>query len=172
MDYDEVLEMLLFYVASSGYRCQFTIEKQKINFDLLKARRIEEISASAIVPLWEGDLLNVFHTHDQIENEIDFRRALERIPFALMAMSELYLAWKVVSSGDVRILFLDRPFSGTYPSLYRDLSFIMRRRATALEGLETSQEWSSVSCKATRRKNVPVFIQAPDNEATLAKNLG
>jgi hypothetical protein len=36
--------------------------------------------------------------------------------------------------------------------------------------LETGQ-WLFVSYKATRRKNVPVFIQAPDNEATLADAL-
>lgn len=36
--------------------------------------------------------------------------------------------------------------------------------------LETGQ-WLFVSYKAARRKNVPVFIEAPDNEATLAKAL-
>jgi len=36
--------------------------------------------------------------------------------------------------------------------------------------LETG-EWLFVSYKAARRKNVPVFIRAPDNEATLAKAL-
>jgi len=36
--------------------------------------------------------------------------------------------------------------------------------------LETGQ-WLFVSYKAARRKNVPVFIQAPDNELTLAKAL-
>lgn len=36
--------------------------------------------------------------------------------------------------------------------------------------LETGQ-WLFVSYKAARRKNVPVFIQAPDNEVTLAKSL-
>lgn len=36
--------------------------------------------------------------------------------------------------------------------------------------LETGQ-WLFVSYKAARRKNVPVFIQAPDNELTLAKTL-
>ncbi len=36
--------------------------------------------------------------------------------------------------------------------------------------LETGQ-WLFVSYKAARRKNVPVFIQAPDNEVTLAKAL-
>jgi hypothetical protein len=37
--------------------------------------------------------------------------------------------------------------------------------------LETGQ-WLFVSYKATRRRGVPVFIQAPDNEAVLAKALG
>jgi len=54
-------------------------------------------------------------------------------------MAELYLAWKIVSNGGVRILFMDRPFSGTYPSLYRDLSFLMRHRTIAFEGLETKE---------------------------------
>jgi hypothetical protein len=139
MDYDEVLEMLLFYVAASGYRCQFSIEEKRIKFDLLNAKRIEELYASAVVPLWEEDLLNVVRTNEQIETEVDFRRTMERIPFALMTMSELYLAWKIVSEGTVRILFLDRPFSGTYPSLYRDLSFMMRRRNIALDGLEIKE---------------------------------
>ncbi|MFQ5998045.1 MAG: hypothetical protein ACE5KO_01940, partial [Candidatus Bathyarchaeia archaeon] len=138
MDYDEVLEMLLFYVAASGYECKFSIE-QGIKFDLLGAKRTEELFTSAVVPLWEEDLLNVVSTSQQLETEVDFRRTMERIPFALMTMSELYLAWKVVSSGGIRILFLDRPFSGTYPSLSRDLSFLMRRRNIAVEGLETKE---------------------------------
>jgi DNA helicase HerA-like ATPase len=37
--------------------------------------------------------------------------------------------------------------------------------------LETGQ-WMFVSYKAARRKNVPVFIQAPDNEVTLSETLG
>jgi len=36
--------------------------------------------------------------------------------------------------------------------------------------LETGQ-WLFVSYKATKRKNVPVFIQAPDNEVTLAQSI-
>ena len=37
--------------------------------------------------------------------------------------------------------------------------------------LETGQ-WLFVSYKATKRRSVPVFIQAPDNETMLAKALG
>lgn len=141
MDYDEVLEMLLFYVAGAGYKCQFTVAEKRVNFDLLNAKRTDELSASAVVPLWEEDLLNIVpHTSEQIETDVDFRRTMERIPFALMTMAELYLAWKVVSKGDMRILFLDRPFSGTYPSLYRDAAFMLRmRKPLAIEGLETKE---------------------------------
>jgi hypothetical protein len=94
-----------------------------------------------VVPLWEEDLLNVVpHTSEQIETDIDFRRTMERIPFALMTMAELYLACKVVCEDEIRILFLDRPFSGTYPSLFRDAAFTFRqRRPLALEGLETKE---------------------------------
>jgi hypothetical protein len=141
MDYDEVLEMLLFYVAAAGYKCGFTIREKEIDFDLLNSKRTEELFTSAVVPLWEEDLLNVVpHTSEQIETDVDFRRTMERIPFALMTMAELYLACKVVSEDKIRILFLDRPFSGTYPSLYRDAAFALRlKRPLALEGLETRE---------------------------------
>jgi len=141
MDYDEVLEMLLFYVAAAGYKCRFTLDEKEINFELLNSKRTEELFTSAVVPLWEEDLLNVVpYTSEQIETDVDFRRTMERIPFALMTMAELYLAYKVVSENNLRILFLDRPFSGTYPSLYRDAAFALRlRRPLALEGLETRE---------------------------------
>lgn len=141
MDYDEVLEMLLFYIAAGGYKCRFTIGEKSINFDLLNSKRTEELFTSAVVPLWEEDLLNVVpHTSEQIETEVDFRRTMERIPFALMTMAELYLACKVTSEDNIRILFLDRPFSGTYPSLYRDAAFVLRQKSPlALEGLETKE---------------------------------
>jgi hypothetical protein len=141
MDYDEVLEMLLFYVAAAGYKCRFTVGGKEVNFDLLNSKRTEELFTSAVVPLWEEDLLNVVpHTSEQIETDVDFRRTMERIPFALMTMAELYLACKVVSEDEIRIVFLDRPFSGTYPSLYRDAAFALHlKRPLALEGLETRE---------------------------------
>jgi len=139
MDYDEVLEMLLFYVAAGGYQCHFTIKDKQLNFDLLNAKRTEKLFASAAVPLWEEDLLNLVPSNEQIDTDVDFRRAMERVPFALMTMAELYLAWKIVSTSEVRILFLDRPFSGTYPSLYRDTAFMLMRKKLALDGLGTRE---------------------------------
>ena len=140
MDYDEVLEMLLFYVAAGGYQCEFTVKEKQLSFNLLNATRTEKLFASAAVPLWEEDLFNIVPSTEQIQTEVDFRSTMERIPFALMTMAELYLAWKVLSGNEIRILFLDRPFSGTYPSLYRDTAFLLQRNApNAFEGLETKE---------------------------------
>jgi hypothetical protein len=138
MDYDEVLEMLLFYVTSTGYTCNFKLDGAIPEFDLRNAQRNEELAMSAVVPLWREDLLNVAETNRPLDTELDFRVNLERIPFALMTMSELYLALKVICSGKANILFLDRPFSATYPSLYRDLGLTLRRRTANLEGFKTS----------------------------------
>jgi hypothetical protein len=139
MDYDEVLEMLLFYVVSSGYECDFTITEQGIpEFDLAKAHRSEQLTMSAVVPLWREDLLNVAESSKPLETEFDFRSNLERIPFALMTMSELYLTLQIIRGGKTGIIFLDRPFSGTYPSLYRDLAFVLQRKTPTLVGTITS----------------------------------
>jgi hypothetical protein len=138
MDYDEVLEMLLFYVVSAGYECEFRITEQGVpEFDLSNARRSERLTMSAVVPLWREDLLNVAEVMKPLETELDFRSNLERIPFALMTMSELYLTYKIIRDGKTGIIFLDRPFSGTYPSLYRDLSFALMRKSP-LVGTPTS----------------------------------
>ena len=139
MGYDEVLEMLLFYVTSTGYTCNFILNAGVPEFDLRNVHRNEELSMSAVVPLWREDLLNVAETSRPLDTELDFRVNLERIPFALMTMSELYLALKVIRSGRVNILFLDRPFSATYPSLYRDLGLTLRRRKANLEAFQTSK---------------------------------
>ncbi len=139
MDYDEVLEMLLFYVVSAGYECQFRITEEGVpEFDLSKARRSPQLTMSAVVPLWREDLLNVAEVMKPLETELDFRSNLERIPFALMTMSELYLTYKIIRDGKTGIIFLDRPFSGTYPSLYRDLSFVLMRKTPTLVGTPTS----------------------------------
>jgi hypothetical protein len=139
MDYDEVLEMLLFYVTSTGYVCNFARNAGIPEFDLRNAKRNEELAVSAVVPLWREDLLNVAETNRPLDTELDFRVNLERIPFALMTMSELYLALRVIRSGKVNILFLDRPFSATYPSLHRDLGLTLMRPTPSLEGFKTSK---------------------------------
>ncbi len=132
MDYDELLEMLLFYVCATGFRCDFTVGDD-IFFHLDGVERDRRLAASASIPLWAEDLYHVVGP----SSEEDPERAAERVPFALMTMAELYLALRAVEDEGVRLLLLDRPLSGTYPPLSRDLSLLLRGKSPLL-GLETS----------------------------------
>jgi len=48
------------------------------------------------------------------------------------------------------------------------LSYDVLEKTTTLD----VGEWLFVSYKATKRRNVPVFIKAPNNEDILLKNFG
>jgi len=106
MDYDELLEMLLFYVYATGFRCDFSVG-ESINFRLDQVVRDNRLAASASVPLWTEDLFYV--TDETDSTEYDLARSAERIPYALMAMAELSLALRAVEDDAVRLIFLDRP---------------------------------------------------------------
>ncbi|MEM3004013.1 MAG: hypothetical protein QXO25_02590 [Candidatus Bathyarchaeia archaeon] len=138
MDFDEVLELLLFYVCASGYSTTFNVESGEVNFDLAGATRIPGLSMSAAVPLWEEDLANVLEATGTGESDPDLRRSRERIPFALMTMAELSLAFDIVRSEKYRLLFLDRPLSGTFPGLSRDAASLLVRGSSSLTGINTS----------------------------------
>jgi hypothetical protein len=135
MEFDELLEMLLFYVCASGFRCDFSVSKE-IHFSLDNVSRDERLAASASVPLWTEDLF--FVTNEQGSTEQDLARSAERIPFALMTMAELSLALKAIEDDRVRLLFLDRPLYGTYGPLARDLRLLLRTRRSVLFGKETA----------------------------------
>jgi hypothetical protein len=136
MDYEEILEMLLFYVCATGFRCSFSVGKE-VNFSLNKVVRDKRLAASASVPLWTEDLFNVA-ADDSGSTEYDLARSAERIPYALMAMAELSLALKAVEDGEVRLLFLDRPIYGTFAPLAGDLRLLLARKSSVLFGRETA----------------------------------
>jgi len=135
MDFDELLEMLLFYVCATGFRCNFTVDTE-IRFCLDGVERDSRLAASASVPLWTEDLFQV--TDETGSTEYDLGRLAERIPFALMTMAELSLAVKAVDDENVRLVFLDRPLTGTFAPLTRDLRFFLMRGRSALLGEKTS----------------------------------
>ncbi|MEM2107174.1 MAG: hypothetical protein QXV46_05120 [Candidatus Bathyarchaeia archaeon] len=136
MELDEVLELLIFYVCAAGYHATFKITQDMVSFNLEDVNKIPGLSVSAAVPLWEEDLPNIVETA-QAELDPDLRRSRERIPFALMTMAELEIALQLVRSRIFKIIFLDRPLSGTYPALSRDASALLRRGRSSLIGLET-----------------------------------
>ncbi|MDJ0270086.1 MAG: hypothetical protein NXY59_06030 [Aigarchaeota archaeon] len=145
MDYDERLEMLFFYVAATGYRCPFTVQRGDISFDLKRVERDERLSTSAAVPLWLEDLSNIASGTQSLSPEHEFRISVEKIPFALMTMAELYLALRAVRNNDVGIVFLDRPLSGTHAPLSKEARILLKYLVTeseetsSLVGMETSR---------------------------------
>jgi hypothetical protein len=122
MDFDERLQMILFYANATAYSCPFTVGEH-IRFDLATARRDSRLSASAAVPLWAEDLSAVMSSEPEID--IDLEHSMERIPNSFMTLGELYLAY--LSCEKAKIVFLDRPMSGTYSTLARDARLMLKR---------------------------------------------
>ena len=131
MDFDERLQMILFYANATAYSCAFTVG-DRVSFDLDSAHRDSKLAASAAVPLWAEDLSSVMSSEPEIE--IDLEHSLERIPNSFMTLRELYLAF--LSCQKSRLVFLDRPLSGTYSTLARDVRLMMKR------GLNRHGTWS------------------------------
>jgi hypothetical protein len=122
MDFDERLQMMLFYANATAYSCPFTVG-ERVSFDLAAAHRDSRLGASAAVPLWAEDLSSVMSSEPEID--IDLEHSMERIPNSFMTLAELYLGY--LSCEKSRIVFLDRPMSGTYSTLARDARNLIRR---------------------------------------------
>ena len=129
MDFDERLQMILFYANATAYSCPFTVEDH-LKFDLASARRESKLAASAAIPLWAEDLGNVFSREPEVD--IDLEHSMERVPNSFMTLGELYLA--VQLCGRSKIIFLDRPMSGTFSTLSRDARNLLRRGESKLTG--------------------------------------
>lgn len=127
MDFDERLQMILFYANATAYSCPFDVGEE-LHFDLASAHRESKLAASAAVPLWAEDLSSVFSSEPEID--IDLEHSLERIPNSFMTLGELYLAY--LACDNSKILLLDRPMSGTYSTLARDARILVRRGESKL----------------------------------------
>ena len=127
MDFDERLQMMLFYSNATAYDCPFTVGEH-IAFDLASAHRDSRLAAAAAVPLWAEDLGNVFSSQPEIDLELE--HSMERIPNCFMTLGELYLA--VLGATKASIIFLDRPMSGTFSTLSRDARNLVKRGESKL----------------------------------------
>jgi hypothetical protein len=127
MDFDERLQMILFYANATAYSCPFTVGEH-LRFDLDSAHRESRLAASAAVPLWAEDLSSVFS--DEPEIDLELEHSMDRIPNSFMTLGELYLAY--LACEKTRILFLDRPMSGTFSTLSRDARNLIRRGESKL----------------------------------------
>lgn len=122
MDFDERLQMILFYANATAYSCTFAVG-DRVSFDLESARRESKLGASAAVPLWVEDISSVISSEPEID--IDLEHSMERIPNSFMTLGELYLAY--LSCAKSNLVFLDRPLSGTYSTLARDARNVLKR---------------------------------------------
>ncbi len=130
MSYDERLQLMLFYANATAYSCPFNVGG-KISFDLRNVRRDAALSSSAAVPLWSEDFSEVLPEMPEIDLELE--HSVEKIPNGLMTLGELYLAAKSLERA--KILFLDRPLSGTYSTLSRDVRLLIKRGQSNLTKL-------------------------------------
>ena len=127
MDFDERLQMILFYANATAYSCTFNVGEH-ISFDLSAAHRDSKLGASAAVPLWAEDLSSVMSNEPEID--IDLEHSMERIPNSFMTLGELYLAY--LSCEKSKLVFLDRPMSGTYSTLARDARLMLKQASNRL----------------------------------------
>ena len=88
MDFDERLQMILFYANATAYSCPFTVGS-RIAFDLESARRDSRLGASAAVPLWAEDLSSVVSSEPEID--IKLKQSMERIPNTIKKHRQHYM---------------------------------------------------------------------------------
>jgi hypothetical protein len=134
MDQSETLEMLLFYVNAMAYSAPFTVSKEGIIFDSKKMKKEDELGASSAVPLWLEDLGSVSEGKKEALTEDEYSTYLTDVSFSLMLMAELTSAVRALEDS-TRILFMDRPLSGTFQSLGRDLREVLRSGKSTLSSL-------------------------------------
>ncbi|MGD0638053.1 MAG: hypothetical protein ABSA72_08445 [Nitrososphaerales archaeon] len=137
-DFDERLQMMLFYANATGYSCPFHVGRET-TFDLARAKRESRLSASAAIPLWAEDFSDVLPDLPEVELELEY--SMQRLPNSFMTLAELYLGTKATEKA--RIIFMDRPLSGTNSILARDARLLLRSGSSNLakmpgqEGLDT-----------------------------------
>src|SRR5271157_2476790 len=184
MDFDERLQMMLFYSNATAYSCPFTVGRH-LRFDLAAAHREEKLAASAAVPLWAEDVATVFSREPELDIELE--HSMDRIPNSFMTLGELYLALKAVEKSEV--VFLDRPLSGTFSTLSRDARNLLKRgesrladwnggRRVSMLDLELAVSIGSpATAVPTRRRFLPLamiklLMQGPMGPGELARSLG
>ena len=126
-DFDERLQMMLFYANATGYSCPFHVG-EVTTFDLAGAKRESRLSASAAIPLWAEDFSDVLPDLPEVELELEY--SMQRLPNSFMTLAELYLGIRATEKA--RVIFMDRPLSGTNSILARDARLLLRSGSSNL----------------------------------------
>jgi len=133
---DELLEMIVFYANASAFSCPFAVTREGLTFSIDKTAREERLDVSCTVPLWMEDLPAVAPSKN-IDTDYDLTAISAKFPFAVMAMAEITIAKDVVDTEAARIIFMDRPLSGTHGPLARDYRELLKKEELAMLGWST-----------------------------------
>ncbi|GIU72622.1 MAG: hypothetical protein KatS3mg003_2331 [Candidatus Nitrosocaldaceae archaeon] len=134
MDYEERLDMLLFYVNAVA----FTARLKSNRFDDI---RRSNLKISTAIPLWKSDIGSLIEEED---NEFDIRYSSDKIPYSFMTMAELKLAADAITNyKDLKLVLLDRSLLRTYAPLTRDVQMLIRKKSSPLIDIDT--EYGKVS---------------------------
>jgi len=139
MDYDERLEMILFYVCVTAYKCPILFDGNTLTVKAKAAERDSKLTASAAIPLWLDDASYTINPLTTPDVEFELKQALDRIPQAIMTLGELSLALDAINRKEVKVIFLDRPLAGTFGPAARDLRLLLKMGISALTEVETPE---------------------------------
>ena len=134
---EERLELLLLYVCAAGFQGHININDDNILIDIFNAEREATLKVSASIPLWMEDLPNVNPQSSNALTDYDVKKSIESIPYALMTLAELTLAYKAITNSNVKVVILDRLLSGTYGPASRDFRLMLKRKSSILSLIET-----------------------------------
>jgi len=130
---DQQLDLLVFYVGAFAYSGKIRFLDGKIAVDPPRPLG-DELSVSAAIPLSEEDAAQVFGQRTQSGIEVDS----ERLPTALMHLSEYYLAYRaLMTNGNIRVVILDRTLAGDVAHLSWSTRDLVRDHLCILEGMGT-----------------------------------
>jgi len=128
---DQLLEMIVFYTNACAFGCPFVVTRDGPNFLLDSAEREVQLDISCTVPLWTEDMPSVTGSGN-LDTDFDINAVSDKLPFAVMTMGELVIANRVMEADAAKVVFMDRPLSGTYGPLARDYRELLMRSRVPL----------------------------------------
>jgi len=141
MDYDERLVNALILREFRGLFLSLYINENSIKFDIRKAKKDEELSSYAAIPLWLEDLTEVYQEAEAF-SDFELQTSIERIPYSMMTMAELWSAYMVMQNLKNGILFMDRPLSGTFATSLKDLRIALKSDTPNLTKVKSSDGYA------------------------------
>ena len=119
--------MMLFYANATAIRVPSASGRRPPSTWREPGGRADS-TTSAAIPLWAEDFSDVLPDLPEVELELEY--SMQRLPNSFMTLAELYLGIRATEKA--RIIFMDRPLSGTNSILARDARLLLRSGSSNL----------------------------------------